>query len=325
MLGRQRVYWMVVANSQQWTDIDDFDCKRFAAVGGHHPVVLFDRIARPKVFMAVIRDPIQRAISLFHYIVEGSPRPHPLRPELRSLTVPQALERSAQFRHLVTDAQCLMIGGARHYDAALQSLCERVWFVDITERIDPLFARVCRKLGWPHRALLRENAGPSGYAEAYACDATIDALQQLNKNDMRLYRMFADCADQFDNGRRWRQANPRRPAVTQPGGSWILPASSAFGSRRHTSMRPRRRPAALALLCGLAIRIGHRVAGHCSRRGDARAGTGLLLRLVWQSGFHWAVAALEGRRSGRPADCQRGAFPELGAYDSHDPRSSSAM
>jgi hypothetical protein len=195
MLGRQRVYWMVVANAQQWRHIEDLDCRRFAAVGGHHSVALFDKIARPKVYMAVIRDPIQRAISLFHYIVEGSPRPHPLRPELRGLTVPQALARSAQFRHLVTDAQCLMIGGARHYDAALQSLCERVWFVDTTQNIDPLFTRVCRKFGWPNRALLRENAAPSGYAEAYACEATIDALQQLNMNDSRLYRMFADCGD----------------------------------------------------------------------------------------------------------------------------------
>src|SRR6187551_1551190 len=85
--GRRRVYWMVAANSAQWQRPEGLDCSRFTVVGGHHPVSIFAKIDQPKAYMAVVREPVQRAISMFHYIVEGSPRPHPLRPELRGLTI----------------------------------------------------------------------------------------------------------------------------------------------------------------------------------------------------------------------------------------------
>ena len=61
---------------------------------------IFAKIDQPKAYMAVVREPVQRAISMFHYIVEGSPRPHPLRPELRGLPDELAADHRAFVRSL---------------------------------------------------------------------------------------------------------------------------------------------------------------------------------------------------------------------------------
>ena len=93
---RDRQFWLGIDG-----DMDDLAAsladgsRRFAIIGGHRGAVEFEKLAnlqRERTYVAVVRDPVERAISLYQYIVAGGDARHPLREELRELGLRRALD-----------------------------------------------------------------------------------------------------------------------------------------------------------------------------------------------------------------------------------------
>jgi hypothetical protein len=190
-LGADKVYWVGHGRHQEeWESAKGNEFGSYWVVGGHESAPAFDKIERPKVFMAVLRDPVERTISLFNYIVEGRGIPHPLHEQFKKLTIPEAFEISPGFRRDVTNRQCDLIGGEATYNAALKSICGRRWFLGTFEKVDELFASVCKEFGWPIVRLKQDNVATKGYEARYESDRTSRWLAQINAEDSRLFEMF---------------------------------------------------------------------------------------------------------------------------------------
>jgi hypothetical protein len=188
ILGWEKVYWISHKRPfENWTNSSGDDFNDYAVVGGHCSATAFHKIKRPKIFMAVVRDPVQRAISLFNYITCGPDPDHGLRGELSGLSLVEAIKTSVNFRRDVENRQCGLIGGQPTFSAALHTISEGEWFIDHHEAVDELFAGVCDRFGWPSRPLVSDNVGREGYADAYLSDkSTIIALNQINQEDRLL-------------------------------------------------------------------------------------------------------------------------------------------
>ena len=195
VLGRDKVYWIGHQRPHaHWENAVGTEFDDYAVVGGHRNAMAFQKIKRPKVFLAVVRDPVKRAISLFNYITQGPDVNHPQRKELQGLSVIEAIEKSSRFRADVENRQCAFIGGERTFGAALRSLCENEWFVDRHESVEELFGRVCERFGWRAEPLGLKNAAQPGYAKEYLSDLTVAALEKINKEDRLLVSIFAEGA-----------------------------------------------------------------------------------------------------------------------------------
>ena len=189
ILGMEKVYWVGHDRpASHWETASGTEFGDYLVVGGHVSAAQLAKIQRPKVFMAVVREPVRQAISLFDFITRGAQSCHPLREELHGLSLIEALGRSRAFRDEVSNCQCRMIGEASTFSAALRSMCEREWFVDRYECVDELLARVCNKFGWPSAALSFENVNPTRrYFEDYCSKDIFAALKNINHADTVLY------------------------------------------------------------------------------------------------------------------------------------------
>lgn len=193
ILGSDKVYWIGQDRPvDHWEKADGTEFGEYLVIGGHYEASAFEKIQRPKIFLAIIRDPVQRAVSLFHFIKSGPDVHHPLRAELQELNLIDAVNLSQRFRAELENRQCALIGDIPTYTAAFQSIRERKWFIDGYEHIDELFARVCTNMRWPSVPLMRENtASDARYFEQYYANDVGTILNKITQEDAALYRLFA--------------------------------------------------------------------------------------------------------------------------------------
>jgi hypothetical protein len=102
---------------------------------------------RDNVFLAVFRDPVQRAVSLYDYI-RATPD-HPLHAELRGLSLLDAVRGSQGFRRVSVNAQLRVVFGGgtmRHVREALQA---RSYVLGRSDALEDFVDAVARYTGFP--------------------------------------------------------------------------------------------------------------------------------------------------------------------------------
>jgi Glycosyl transferase family 90/Sulfotransferase family len=186
-LGWDKVYWIGHKRpSSHWANATEDEFSNYAVVGGHCSASEFQKIRRPKIFMAVVRDPIRRAISLFHYVTRGPDRNHGYRREVENLSLIEAIEKSATFRKDVTNRQCGMIGDQPTFAAAFTSLCDEKWIIGRQEDARTVLALAFERFGWPIAPMVFDNVADEGYADQYFTEENIRALEEINREDLIL-------------------------------------------------------------------------------------------------------------------------------------------
>src|SRR5271156_4259266 len=73
ILGSEKIYW--IGNRypiDHWESAAGSDFNDYLVVGGHVGAHAFEKkIRRPKAYLTLVREPIQRVISLFDFITKG--------------------------------------------------------------------------------------------------------------------------------------------------------------------------------------------------------------------------------------------------------------
>lgn len=190
ILGSEKIYW--IGNRypiDHWESAAGSDFNDYLVVGGHVGAHAFEKkIRRPKAYLTLVREPIQRVISLFDFITKGPDLSHPLRDELKGMTLIEAVEKSSRFRVEVENRQCTLIGGAPRYSDALKSISEKIWFINRHEHIEDLIRRVCEAFEWSFKPLIIANVSRRvRYFEEYHSTEIIAALREINQQDIFLY------------------------------------------------------------------------------------------------------------------------------------------
>jgi hypothetical protein len=189
ILGREKIYW--VGHDQpiaHWESASGSDFDDYLVVGGHVSARAFEKIQRPRAYLALVREPIRRAVSLFDFVTKGPDMSHPLRDELRGMSLIEAIDKSRRFRIEVENRQCTLIGGTPRYSEAMKSISEKVWFIDRHECVEDLMRRVCRVFDWSFKSLVTANVNRRiQYFEDYTSSEIAAALKEINQQDTFLY------------------------------------------------------------------------------------------------------------------------------------------
>ena len=169
-------------------------------VGGHKPLSFYPDNFDP-LYCAVLRDPVERAISLFGYYTrpelarseQGRRRREEIlsrrrREGLDPDSMLQSIRASWQFRQEVSNAQCAYItkSGA-NFRSALKSLQSHDFVLGTMDEYLRFHEFLGQTLDWPEETPRALNRSRGGYAEKYLEDGElVDLLREINEQDFKL-------------------------------------------------------------------------------------------------------------------------------------------
>lgn len=186
-LGGDAVYWIGRTGSlQDWLSATGHEFGGYRAIVGHAPAIQFEKIPGEKLFVTLVRSPIERALSYFNYIVDERVG-HELGPAMRALGLSRAVRESETFRSHVNDLQCHWIGGARRFDAARAALQGSGWIAGRIDALPAVIFELRRRTGIDLPDAGRLNSAVSDYMDRLLTPEIEAALRELNREDEKLF------------------------------------------------------------------------------------------------------------------------------------------
>jgi len=194
--GRDRVAWSGFnTNPSRQREILRF--LERPVLGGHFDYPVFRNVDRRCLFTAVVRDPVERAISLFYYIAHNAPgeqrnawRRRGLNPESMART----LDECTRFRQTLCNAQCTRLSGDPTLEGALQRFESENFIVGTFDAVDEFNQRLGAMLNWRTTKMNIHNvSGRPGYQDEIRSEpGLIERLFDLVGEDKRLYEFVRD-------------------------------------------------------------------------------------------------------------------------------------
>jgi hypothetical protein len=234
--GRENVFWI-------GRDCDP-DVRRYPAaaiagrpiVGGHKHLAFYPRGLDP-LYCALVRDPVERAISLFVYYTRpelaNSERERKIREahirewDRRGLdpdSMAASIRNCRPFRREITNFQCRYLSRGRATFASVQKSLQGHDFVVGSVAAHGLFhAQLADLLDWVEAPPLQANRSRDDYARSFLQDAALVAqIAALNTEDEKLVRWVTDAQQGL-----WLSIGDRRQRCRR---LWALPVRP--GQRR---------------------------------------------------------------------------------------------
>jgi len=168
----------------------------YQMVWGHALFTQF-RAVQPtnQVYVTMLRDPIERTISTYYYILS---RPeHPFYPKVKSMSLEDFLlweEQDAVESH---DLQTRYMSGVidRTKDPDIDQACsvlrDKFMFVGLVERYEESLALLNFTFGWPASEVKYLNTTPVRAKQSDIAPNVLRLIRELNQNDIILYK-FAE-------------------------------------------------------------------------------------------------------------------------------------
>lgn len=183
------------------------------AVAGHFTFGLHEHVARPWTYVTVLRDPVERVLSLYYFL---------------GLHERMSLEEFAAdppFREADND-QVRRIAGVdpplggctrETLERARENLRRHFSVVGTVERFDETLVLLDRRLGWTREVPSRpRNVNPDREPAAALPRAALEAIRGRNELDAELHRWAGEWMDRAiaEEGPAFREALARRRALT---------------------------------------------------------------------------------------------------------------
>jgi hypothetical protein len=185
------------------------------AIAGHIVFGLRDVLPADCCYLTVLREPVERTLSHYGYLVaprDPKERPHGLlargTPYRAGLSLEEALEDP---RYLPGNLQTRMIVCRRSpfeqlpgdaLEQAKEHLRSRFAFVGVTERFDEFAALLTRAFGWAPRGPPRKRVGDLRPERANMSPEALRALEQHDALDLELYALASELQEQAVAGAR---------------------------------------------------------------------------------------------------------------------------
>lgn len=198
--GKENVFWIGVDCDPSTKDFPSERVGDATVMGGHRGISFYPRDLAP-IYCSVLRNPLQRTVSLFAYYT---------RPDLAD-TAGQRRERENQlsrmlglginpesiadsiaqceaFRSAISNQQCGFLSrGEAKFEQALQVLRAEDFVVGTQACYDKFYSAMATLLSWRQSTAARINKGREDYAREYLGDSRVAALvEELNEEDYKL-------------------------------------------------------------------------------------------------------------------------------------------
>jgi hypothetical protein len=184
------------------------------AVVGHFWFGLHEHVARPSLYVTLLRDPVERVVSLYYYA------------GLHETTSLEEFARTPPFREVDND-QTRRVAGVNPpvgqctratLEAARENLRRHFAVVGTTERMEETLALLNVKLGWS-RAVVSypRNVNAARPASASLTPGAAEAVRARNELDYELWRYASELLDESiaAEGPKFRDELERYKALTE--------------------------------------------------------------------------------------------------------------
>jgi hypothetical protein len=164
------------------------------AVTGHVAFGLLERLFPDGLFMTILRDPVERTLSQYEYMLHRVGRPwdhETLPPPTADLTIDDALGRGYVLDNLQTRMLCGLTTPsdplpADALERAKRNLSERFRYVGTTERFAEFLALLNLEFGWPTVAYKEARATPGRRPAQDRPASELRAVEHANALDREL-------------------------------------------------------------------------------------------------------------------------------------------
>jgi hypothetical protein len=169
-------------------------------VGGHKPLSFYPRDFDP-LYCAVLRDPVERAISLFAYYTQPemarSENERKVRQGILNRLLKEGIDPNSMFnsirqcrsfRQEISNMQCAYISNSRaNFKGALKSLRQHDFVLGSIKHYGRFHRRLGELLEWPNEEPDALNRSKENYASAYLdLEELVALLHELNAEDSKL-------------------------------------------------------------------------------------------------------------------------------------------
>lgn len=191
--GRENVFWYGI-DTPAGQPLNPAKLGKYAAIGGHFDFSEFDSVEYPTLRTAVVREPVARAASLFHYhaVVEIE--------ELRKIWLQHGFDPSSmkntladcpRFVNAISNAQCRRLSGERNYSAVKNKLSGMDCVLGAIDDLPDYTRYLGAHLGWRCVDMPSVNQGDKAVEEQLRRDkAVVGMIEGLNIEDTKLYEFI---------------------------------------------------------------------------------------------------------------------------------------
>jgi hypothetical protein len=165
---------------------------------GHVALGLHESVPNPSVYLTILRDPIERVISYYYFILRAPD--HYLYDTITSenMSLQTCLEREIPI--MMNDAQVRLLSGVWGdlgfgqcdrdvLGMAKKNLCEHFAMIGLTERFDETLCLMRKALGWQNSILYtRLNATRNRPKQQSFSPEALHVIAQANQLDIELYQ-----------------------------------------------------------------------------------------------------------------------------------------
>jgi glycosyltransferase involved in cell wall biosynthesis len=166
------------------------------AVVGHMAMGLDRELEGPSAYLTIVRDPVERIISHYHYVRSRPDDPGHAR-ALEGVSGIEDYVTKSAFAPIVNNGQTRLLGSligeptlpadAATLTCALATVARADVVVGVQDRFDELLLLACRAFGWGLPVYRRENAGVDRPRATDLPDETIAIIREANALDLQLY------------------------------------------------------------------------------------------------------------------------------------------
>lgn len=177
-------------------------------VQGHMSYGLHRFVPGPGAYVTLLREPIRRALSDYHYVT--STPGHPIHEHVKDLSLVQYFESGITGQ--LSNGQVRLLSGDHlpddtgvpsnrsmeraDLDKAQTHLRDRFAAVGVQERFDETLLLFRRRLGWRWPFYVRENVTTRPYRQEDIDPGDLDRIRELNLLDLELYESVRRTFDQ---------------------------------------------------------------------------------------------------------------------------------
>ena len=178
---------------QAFKELPEEERKKFRFVRGHMYFGLHEYLKKPCHYITILRDPIDRVISHYYYVLRSPD--HYLHNEIKLKKLSLEDYVSNNLSTELENGQTRLISGIESDKKATFEMLEiakrniSTWFISVgvVEKFDESLILMKRILGWKHIFYIKGNVNPRHNARKAAPESTIRLIQSRNELDMKLY------------------------------------------------------------------------------------------------------------------------------------------